>query len=246
MRTFHTPRISTSHDEAPAKATIIKLSKWTQNFWLISFCMQSPLIPWRCVQENNTQTLWLVHDIQMLWYDWCEIHTLMRQSDWSKIHTLMQRSDWCEQHTTLHANIELFFEIFLDNLSPLDFRYARRGKKIKLKAFRKPVTWGCKLWPWKERLERLNLRNFAAKFISNSWKRLRNECILHRIRSKYPTGGNKQSLQVQVLHVLYLILQWSPNSIRQQGQLDLYRAWYWVLMRFWPTGPSAQLREIRL
>ena len=63
----------------------------------------------------------------------------MRQSDWSKIHTLMQRSDWCEQQTTLHVNIELFFEIFLDNLSPLDFRYARRGKKIKLKAFRKPL-----------------------------------------------------------------------------------------------------------
>ena len=27
--------------------------------------------------------LWrLVHDIQMLWYDWCEIHTIMCKSDW--------------------------------------------------------------------------------------------------------------------------------------------------------------------
>ena len=65
--------------------------------------------------------LWLVQDIQMLWYDWRKIHTLMRQSDWCEIQILMQRSDWCEihtlirqsywyvQYTTLHANIELFF-----------------------------------------------------------------------------------------------------------------------------------------
>ena len=46
----------------------------------VILCAQ-PHNPWHHLQENNTQTLWLVQDIQMLWYDWCEIHTLMRQSD---------------------------------------------------------------------------------------------------------------------------------------------------------------------
>ena len=39
----------------------------------------------------------------MLGYDWCEVHTLMRQPDWCEIHTLMWQSDWCEIHTTLYA-----------------------------------------------------------------------------------------------------------------------------------------------
>ena len=41
------------------------------------------------MQENNSQTLWLVQDSQMLWNDRREIHTLMRQSDWREIHTLI-------------------------------------------------------------------------------------------------------------------------------------------------------------
>ena len=99
----------------------ITLLKWAQNSFFMSFFVDSPLIPWYHLQENNSQMLWLVQDIQMLWYDWCEIHTLMQQSDWCKIHTLMQQSDWCElhmqmwrsnqckQHTTLHANRVIFF-----------------------------------------------------------------------------------------------------------------------------------------
>ena len=92
------------HSKRLLKGTIIKLFKWAQDFWLMSFFVRSPLIPWHHLHENNTQTLWLVHDMQTLWYDWCDIHTLMRQSDRCEIHTLMRRSDWCEQHTTLHAN----------------------------------------------------------------------------------------------------------------------------------------------
>ena len=49
-----------------------------------------------------------MQDIQMLFYDWCEIYTLMWQSDLCEIHTLKRRSNWCEQHTTLYTNIELF------------------------------------------------------------------------------------------------------------------------------------------
>ena len=79
-----------------------------------------------CAQPPNSKTSfakkpWLVQDIQMLWYDWCEIHTPMLQSDWceiqryiplcsnDKIHTLMQGSDWRKQHTPLLTYIELFF-----------------------------------------------------------------------------------------------------------------------------------------
>ena len=73
------------------------------------------------VRRKNTQTQWLVQAFQLLWYDWCEICTLMRQSDWCEIHTLMWRSDWyemqtlirrsnlCKQYTNQHANTELFF-----------------------------------------------------------------------------------------------------------------------------------------
>ena len=83
----------------------------------MSFFVHSFLIQ----QENNTQTLWLVSDIQKLLYDWWKIDTLIRQSDWRKIHTLTRQSDWCESHTlmrrsdwgeqhiTLYANLELFF-----------------------------------------------------------------------------------------------------------------------------------------
>ena len=57
----------------------------------------NPLILWHHLQENNAQTLWLVQDIQMLWYGWCEIHILIQQIN------------WCEQHTTLLANKFQFF-----------------------------------------------------------------------------------------------------------------------------------------
>ena len=49
-----------------------------------------------------------------------------------------------------------------------------REKKIKLKACTKPVTPGCKLWPWKERLVenvlsrcRFNLRDFPSNYVLN-------------------------------------------------------------------------------
>ena len=71
--------------------------------------MHSSLIPWHHLQKSKNPNSWLVLDIQMLWYDWCKIHTLMWQSDWCEIHTLMQQSDWCEVHTTLHAKREVFF-----------------------------------------------------------------------------------------------------------------------------------------
>ena len=91
------------------------------NFLVKSFFVDSLLIPWHHLQENNMWMLLLVHNIQMLWYDWCEIHTLMPQSDWRKIHTLMQKSvrceirtlmwwsDWCGHYTTLQANKFFFF-----------------------------------------------------------------------------------------------------------------------------------------
>ena len=53
------------------------------------------------VRRKNTQTQWLVQAFQLLWYDWCEIRTLMQQSDWCEIHTLMWRSDWYEMQTLI-------------------------------------------------------------------------------------------------------------------------------------------------
>ena len=90
----------------------------------------------------------LVQDIQMLWYDWCEIHALMRQSDWCEIqtlmrlpdwceiHTLMPRSDWCEQHTTLYANIEFFF----------------LWKEKTQKSISSQTKWSLLYWPCRRRL----------------------------------------------------------------------------------------------
>ena len=39
------------------------------------------------MREKNSQTLWLVQDIKMLRCNWCQIHTLTRQSGWCEIHT---------------------------------------------------------------------------------------------------------------------------------------------------------------
>ena len=90
----------------------------------------------------------LLQDIQMLWYDWCEIHALMRQSDWCEIqtlmrlsdwceiHTLMPRSDWCEQHTTLYANIEFFF----------------LWKEKTQKSISSQTKWSLLYWPCRRRL----------------------------------------------------------------------------------------------
>ena len=39
----------------------------------MSLFVHSLLIPWHHLQENNSQTLWFVQDIQMLWYDWCKL-----------------------------------------------------------------------------------------------------------------------------------------------------------------------------
>ena len=68
----------------------MRFSRRPQTITLNILCAQLPN-PWHHLQENNIQTLWLVQDIQMLGYDWCEVHTLMRQPD------------WCEIHTTLYA-----------------------------------------------------------------------------------------------------------------------------------------------
>ena len=43
------------------------------NLWFMSLFVHSLLIPWHHLQENNSQTLWFVQDIQMLWYDWCKL-----------------------------------------------------------------------------------------------------------------------------------------------------------------------------
>ena len=40
-------------------------------------------------KKKNTQTQWLVQAFQLLWYDWCEIHTLMWRSDWYEMQTLI-------------------------------------------------------------------------------------------------------------------------------------------------------------
>ena len=53
------------------------------------------------LQESNTEMLWLVQDIQMLWYDWCKTHTLRQQSDCCEMHTPMWQSDWCLIHTLM-------------------------------------------------------------------------------------------------------------------------------------------------
>ena len=94
------------------KPQTIKLINISPNLWFMSFFVYSPLIPWHHLQESCDMigarciplTLWLVQDIQMLWYDQCEIHTLMRQSDWCETHTLMQQSDWCEIHTQMRRS----------------------------------------------------------------------------------------------------------------------------------------------
>ena len=49
---------------------------------------------WNTIQaREKVPNVHVMHDIGMLQYDWCEIHTLMRQSDWCEIHTPMRRSD---------------------------------------------------------------------------------------------------------------------------------------------------------
>ena len=108
------------------------------NFLVKSFFVHSFLIPWHHLQENNMWMLLLVHNIQMLWYDWCEIHNLMPKSDWRKIHTLMQISvwceirtlmwwsDWCGHYTTLQANKFFFFCKKKNNLKMFDHWYPMR------------------------------------------------------------------------------------------------------------------------
>ena len=95
--------ISILIDEALAKAKNRYTYQMSPNVLVIVILFAEPPDPWRNLQENNTETLWLVQYIHMLGCDWCEIYTLMRQSEWCEIHTLMRWSDWCEQHTTLHA-----------------------------------------------------------------------------------------------------------------------------------------------
>ena len=76
------------------------------------------------IYKKKYPTLWLVHDIQMPWYDWCETHTLMWQSDWCDIHILMWQSDYlCKKnnskrvlslqywHSLFHFSFYLFLQI---------------------------------------------------------------------------------------------------------------------------------------
>lgn len=95
--------ISILIDEALAKAKNRYTYQMSLKVLVIVILFAEPPDPWRNLQENNTETLWLVQYIHMLGCDWCEIHTLTRQSEWWEIHTLMRWSDWYEQHTTLHA-----------------------------------------------------------------------------------------------------------------------------------------------
>ena len=68
MRTFRPQSMRLSR--RPQTIIVIKLA---QNLWLMSLFVHSLLIPWHHLHENNSQTLRLVQNIQMLWYDWCEI-----------------------------------------------------------------------------------------------------------------------------------------------------------------------------
>ena len=112
-------------DEVLTKATNHYTYQMSPKFLINVILCAQPCDPWHHFQENNTQTLWLVQDIQMPWYYWGKIHNLMRPSEWCKIHTLIWGSDWCEQHTTLYTNIECFSFSFLNGwrglqkLSPL-------------------------------------------------------------------------------------------------------------------------------
>ena len=98
-------KISTFIDVALAK---VINHKWGPNFWLMLFFAHSanPLILWHHLQENNTQTLWLVQDIQMLWYGWCEIHILIQQINWCEIHILMVRATY---HST-RWQVSVFYQ----------------------------------------------------------------------------------------------------------------------------------------
>ena len=65
--------------------------------------MHGPQIPWHHLRENNTQSLW---DIQLLWRNWCEIYTLMRQSDYCEIHT-KKATVWLLRNKYPYAAIRL-------------------------------------------------------------------------------------------------------------------------------------------
>ena len=109
MQTFHIP-INLDLNRQGSLEGYKPLHSTNEPKFLVNviLCAQPP-DPLHHLLEHNTQTLWLVQDIQIRHSDWCEIHTLMQWSDWCEIHTLTRRSDWCEQHTILYANIELFF-----------------------------------------------------------------------------------------------------------------------------------------
>ena len=79
----------------------------------VILCAQLPS-SWHHLQENNSQTLWLVQDIQM------------RQSDCYKIHDAMRQSYWCEKHTTIHANIVIII-IFYKKRKTLFFSLWRHS-----------------------------------------------------------------------------------------------------------------------
>ena len=108
MRTFHIPINLDLNGRGSREGHNHNTYQISTKFLVNVILCARPLITSHYLQEISTETLWLVQGIQMLWYDWCEIHTPMRQSDWYEIHTQMWRSDWCEQQTTLQANIELF------------------------------------------------------------------------------------------------------------------------------------------
>ena len=94
MQTFHFP--ITLIKEALAKATNHYTYQISPKFLVNAIlCAQPPdsMTSFARKQYLNAE----ISAKSECSYDWCELHTIMRQSD------------WCEKHNTLHANIELFF-----------------------------------------------------------------------------------------------------------------------------------------
>ena len=142
-------------DEVLTKATNHYTYQMSPKFLINVILYAQPPDPWHHFQENNTQTLWLVQDIQMPWYYWGKIHNLMWPSEWCKVHTLMWGSDWCEQHTTLYTNIECF-----------SFSLKKKTQKWK-ESFQESTVVGKvgKDWlQWRNKLKRLDFLKMLQNF----------------------------------------------------------------------------------
>ena len=115
-----------------------------------------------CIAHNPNQGewAWLLRRTQYCF----SIHGPCEEVQWS---LTLEQACW-----------PIFFVciILVYNLSPLNWgnkkKFFEGKKKKKLKACTKPVTWGFKLWPWEEWLEkhfesiyRLNLSDFLTNYI---------------------------------------------------------------------------------